>query len=34
MRIPYGSMLPTGADGLLCVGRCMSARPDAMIQRA
>jgi glycine/D-amino acid oxidase-like deaminating enzyme len=32
MRLPYGSLVPDGVDDLLCVGRCISAQPDAMVQ--
>ncbi|NQT53761.1 FAD-dependent oxidoreductase [bacterium] len=28
-EVPYGSLLPCGARGLLCVGRCMAAEGDA-----
>lgn len=28
MRIPYGSLVPRGVEGLLVAGRCLSANPD------
>jgi hypothetical protein len=30
MRIPYGSLLPRGVEGLLVAGRCLSADPDGI----
>jgi hypothetical protein len=32
MRLPYESLVPEGVDNLLCAGRCLSAKPDAMVQ--